>query len=156
GRLASSRANLDRAELDFERTTQLARKDIESKKAQDDARLQVEAAKADVQQAGGTLELAKTYLDWTVIRSPINGVVLEKLVNPNELVVPQSFGGGRGPSTALLAVADPKDLQVEIDVNETGLSKVYLGQKCRISPEAYLDKRYDGFVAEIAPEANRS
>jgi HlyD family secretion protein len=82
--------------------------------------------------------------------------VLVKLVDPNELVVPQSFGGGRGPSTALLAVADTKDLQVEIDLNEADLSKIALNQKCRVSPEAYLDKTYDGYVAEIAPEANRA
>ena len=81
---------------------------------------------------------------------------MEKLVDPNELVTPQSFGGTRGPSTAVLAVADPKDLQVEIDLNEADLSKISLNQKCRVSPEAYLDKSYEGYVAEIAPEANRS
>ena len=81
---------------------------------------------------------SQTYLDWTTIRSPINGVVLEKLVNPNELVVPQSFGGGRGPSTALIAVADPKDLQVQIDLSESDVAKVSLGQKCRVSRRPIL------------------
>jgi len=100
--------------------------------------------------------VAKTYVDWCTIRSPINGVVLEKLVDPNELVTPQSFGGTRGPSTALIAVADPKDLQVEIDMNEADLGKVVLDQKCRVSPEAYPNKIYEGVVAEIAPEANRA
>jgi HlyD family secretion protein len=156
GRIASAKANVDRAEHDFERVNQLAKTDIESKKAQDDARTQLDAARADLKQAEGAYELAKTYLDWTTIHSPINGVVLEKLVNPNELVVPQSFGGTRGPSTALLAVADLNDLQVEIDLNEADLSKISLGQKCRVSPEAYPEKAYPGVVAEIAPEANRA
>ena len=49
-----------------------------------------------------------------------------------------------------------KDLQVEIDVNEADLSKISLNQKCRVSPEAYPDKSYDGYVAEIAPEADRA
>ena len=156
GRLGSAKATVTRAELDYERVTQLAKTDIESRKALDDARLQLESARAVLREIEGTYELAKTYLSWTVIRSPIDGVVLEKLVDPNELVVPQSFGGPRGPSTALIAVADTKDLQVEIDLNESDLFKIALNQKCRVSPEAYLDKRYDGFVAEIAPEANRS
>jgi HlyD family secretion protein len=155
GRLASARANLDKAKLDYQRILQLNKTEIESKKAEDDARLQVEAAEAALKETQGTYEIAKTYLDWTVIRSPINGVVLEKLVQPNELVVPQSFGGTRGPSTALIAVADPKDLQVEIDISEADLNKVFMGQKCRVSPEAYPDKVYEGYVAEIAPEANR-
>jgi RND family efflux transporter MFP subunit len=156
GRVASSTSAVSRAQLDFERISELARTDVESRKSLDDARLTLEAAKADLVQAEGLRDLARAYLDWTVIRSPINGVVLEKLVNPNELVVPQSFGGTRGPSTALIAVADPQDLQVEIDMNEADLSKISLGQKCRVSPEAYLDKYYEGRVAEIAPEANRS
>jgi HlyD family secretion protein len=69
--------------------------------------------------------------------------------------VPQSFGGSRGPSTAFVAMADLSDLQVEIDLNEADLAKVHLKQACRVSPEAYPDRIYRGFVAEIAPEANR-
>jgi HlyD family secretion protein len=76
-------------------------------------------------------------------------------VEPDELVVPQSFGGTRGPSTALVSLADLKDLQVEIDINESDLAKISLKQPCRISPEAYPDKVYEGYVSEIAPEANR-
>lgn len=156
GRLDNAKANVDRATLDFERIKLLAKTDIESRKAQDDARLALESARAQLQEATGGFQLAKTYLDWTVIRSPINGVVLEKLVDPNELVVPQSFGGTRGPSTALIAVADLNDLQVEIDINEGDLSKIHSGQKCKVSPEAFPDKSYQGVVAEIAPEAVRS
>jgi multidrug resistance efflux pump len=55
-----------------------------------------------------------------------------------------------------VALADPKDLQVEIDVNESDLSKISMNQPCRVSPEAYPDKHYSGHVAEIAPEADRS
>ncbi len=155
GKLASAKANVTKAELVFARITDLTAKAIETKQAEDDARLNLDAARAAQQEVEGMCALARTYIDWTVIRSPINGVVLEKLVNANELVMPQSFGAANGPSTALLAVADTKDLQVEIDVNEADLSKVVLNQKCRISPEAYSDKKYEGHVAEIAPEASR-
>lgn len=156
GALNSAKATVKKAELDFGRVQQLARTDIESKQREDDARLQLEAARASLAQAEGVYQLARIYVDWCVIRSPIDGVVLEKLVDPEELVVPQSFGGGRGPSTALIAVADPNDLQVEIDLNEADLSKIDLNQKCRVTPEAYPDKYYDGIVAEIAPEADRA
>ncbi|HWD94413.1 MAG TPA: efflux RND transporter periplasmic adaptor subunit [Verrucomicrobiae bacterium] len=156
GQLANAKAMMGKDELSYQRVHQLATTDIESKQAEDDARLLLEADRAGVKAAEGAAEVARTYVDWCTIRSPINGVVMEKLVNPNELVMPQSFGGTRGPSTALLAVADPKDLQVEIDVNEADLSKISLGQKCRVSPEAYPDKTYGGVVAEIAPEADRA
>ncbi len=155
GRLAAAKVGVAKAELDLHRAEQLVATKVEMQKTEDDARLQLEAAKAQVQEGEGAIQLIKTYLDWCIIRSPIDGVVLEKLVDPNELVVPQSFGGTRGPSTALISVADPKDLQVEIELNEADLSKVSLNQKCRIAPEAYLDRAYEGYVAEIAPEANR-
>ncbi|MDB6020806.1 MAG: Secretion protein HlyD family protein [Pedosphaera sp.] len=155
GHLATAKANVSRAKLDYDRMVRLNKTQTESQKAEDDARLQLEAAEAALKESEGTYQIAKTYLDWTVIRSPINGVVLSKLVQPNELVMPQSFGGPHGPSTALIAVADPTDLQVEIDLSEADLSKVSMNQKCRVSPEAYPDKVYQGHVAEIAPEADR-
>jgi len=156
GQLRNAQAAVERDELNYQRITNLIGTAIESKQNGDNARLALAGDRASLLAAQGTYDLAKTYVDWCVIRSPINGVVLEKLVNPGELVMPQSFGGARGPSTALLAVADLKDLQVEIDVNEADLSKISLNQKCRVSPEAYADKTYAGIVAEIAPEADRA
>jgi HlyD family secretion protein len=153
--LVNARVAVEKAEIDYARIRELNAQKIETKQNEDDTRLRVEAAKASLKQSEAGVELARTYLDWTVIRSPINGVVLEKLVDQGELVTPQSFGGGRGPSTAFLAVADPKDLQVEIDLNEADVNKVGLKQECRVSPEAYPDKSYRGYVAEMAPEANR-
>ena len=155
GRLANAQVAVAKAELDFKRAAQLVARNVEMQKAEDDARLQLDAARAQVKEIEGQIELVKTYLDWTIIRSTINGVVLEKLVDAGELVTPKSFGGGRGPSTAFLAMADPKDLQVEIDLNEADLSKISMHQKCRVTPEAYQDKSYEGYVTEVAPEANR-
>jgi HlyD family secretion protein len=155
GRLASAHAALKKAELQYERVKALATASIESRQMEDDMRLNVEAAAALVREIEGQLQGIQNYLDWCTIRSPIDGVVLEKLVDPNELVTPQSFGGTRGPSTALISVADLQDLQVEIDLNEADVAKVTVGQKCNVSPEAYPDKVYEGVVAEKAPEANR-
>lgn len=156
GRVALAEANVDNARATFVRKRDLAEKKMASEQDLDDARRAVRAADADLTMARGQLDLVTTWLDWCTIRAPITGTILEKLVNPNELVVPQSFGGTRGPSTAFLAMADLGDLQVEIDLNEADTPKVRLGQACRVSPEAYPDRSYRGRVAEIAPEANRA
>jgi HlyD family secretion protein len=155
GRLANAQVAVRRARTDLQRAEELVASQVEMQKTLDDAQLQLESAMATVAEIEGQAQLMRIYQDWCVIRSPIDGVVLEKLVDPNELVVPQSFGGTRGPSTALIALADPKALQVELELNESDLPKVKLNQKCKVSPEAYLDRVYDGYVAEIAPEANR-
>jgi len=155
GQLAKARADLANAEANLKRQIELSNRNIESARALDDARRARDVAAAMVMVAQGQLAQAQNYIEWCVIRSPINGTILEKLVEAEELVTPMTFGGTRGPSTALVSMADLNDLQVEIDLNEADLAKVHLRQPCRVSPEAYPDKHYNGFVAEIAPEANR-
>jgi HlyD family secretion protein len=156
GRLALTQANLTNAELNLTRQLALDKEKVDSARSLDEARRARDVAAAELTVAQGQLALAKTYVEWCKIRAPVDGVILEKLADANELVVPQSFGGSRGPSTALVSLADLNDLQIEIDVNEADLSKVRMKQRCRIVPEAYPDKKYNGYVAEIAPEANRS
>jgi HlyD family secretion protein len=153
---ASAKVAVEKAELAYKRAHALTEGHVATQESEDAARLELENARASLQQAQGSRDEAQTYLDWCTIRSPIDGVVVEKLVNPDELVMPQSFGGAGGPSTALLAVANPHDLQVEIDVNESDLSKIAIDQKCLVSPEAYPERVYKGHVAEIAPQANRT
>jgi HlyD family secretion protein len=155
GQIGVAQVAVDKARVDLNRAEELVRQKVEMSKVLDDSRLALAAAEAQLAQARASRQLVETWLDWCVIRSPVNGVVLEKLVDANELVTPQTFGGTRGPSTSLLAVADLGDLQVEIDVSEADLAKISLNQKCRVMPEAFPDKAYDGVVAEIAPEASR-
>ena len=156
GQLAVAKVALEKATTDLRRASELVAQKVEMNKTLDDAKLAVSSSEAQIKQIVGARKLIETWMDWCVIRSPVNGVVLEKLVDANELVSPQTFGGARGPSASLIALADLSDLQVEIDVNESDLAKISLGQPCRVSPEAYPAKVYDGVVAEIAPEANRA
>lgn len=154
--VAVAKVAVERAQVDLKRAQDLVTSRVEMQKMLDDARLALASAEAQFQHSISARQLINTYLDWCTIRSPVNGVVLERLVDANELVTPQTFGSGRGPSTSLIAVADLSDLQVELDVNEADLGKVRLGQRCLINPEAYPDRDYQGVVAEMAPEANRA
>jgi HlyD family secretion protein len=155
GQLLGAKVALERTKIAFQRIKRLRASNNETAEHEDEARLAVQSAEATVQQIEGMRESVKVALDWTTIRSPIDGVVLEKLAVAGALVTPQSFGGTRGPSTALVALADPQDLQVEIDVNESDLPKIRLGQRCRVTPEAFPDHHYGGVIAEMAPEASR-
>lgn len=155
GQIAVARVAVEHAKQNYNRVKKLRATQNETEEREDTTRLAVASAEAQLEQLAGARAAAQVYLDWTVIHSPIDGVVLEKLADSGEIVSPQSFGGTRGPSTALVSLADPNDLQVEIDVSERDLAKISLGQRCRVSPEAFPDKVYGGRVAEIAPEANR-
>ena len=56
---------------------------------------------------------------------------------------------------AVLTVSGYIVKRERIELNEADVAKAFLGQKCRVNPEAYPDKAYEGYVVEMAPEANR-
>jgi HlyD family secretion protein len=113
-------------------------------------------AQAELETAKAAVETTKILLRWCTIAAPISGTILTRDVDAGELVSPQSFGGSRGPSTSFLSMADLSDLQIQVDLNEQFTSQVFLDQLCEVSPLAYADKKYMGYVFEIAPEANRA
>ena len=108
-----------------------------------------------LQQAEANLAYAKTQLDFTVIRAPIDGTVMDEPAKKGELVTNSNFGGDRGAKSAVASLADLTDLQVELDVNENDLPRVRLGQPCIIRLDSDPENPLEGVVDEIAPEADR-
>ena len=54
------------------------------------------------------------------------------------------FGGERGPKPGLGSLADLKELEVELDINEADISRVHSGQECTVSPDSYPDRKVQG------------
>jgi HlyD family secretion protein len=115
---------------------------------------QIDAQRATVRQLDGVLDMAKIDLDNTIIRAPIDATVLERNVEVGEFVT-TGFVGDRGAKGYVLSIADLNDLRVELDVSQNDFAKVALNQPCWIVTDAYPDKKYEGFVFLISPEANR-
>ena len=116
---------------------------------------QIAAAAAQTLRSKANLDYARTQLDYTIIRAPVSGTILEKLAEKGELVTNVNFGGTRGAKSSVVSMADLNDLLVEIDVNEGDLPKVRLAQECRIKLDSVPDTVFKGRVDEIAPEADR-
>jgi HlyD family secretion protein len=117
-------------------------------------REQIELAAAQMREAEAALKAAQVDLDNTVIRAPIAGTILERLVEPGEIVT-ISFICGRGAKSAVLSLADLGILDVEVDVSQNEIGKVRLNQPASIVADAFPDRTYGGAVTEMAPEANR-
>jgi HlyD family secretion protein len=150
------RQDLDNAQARFEAET--ARVESLAKEA-DLVRLgpreeQIEAMRGRVKQARGQLALHRTFLDSTVIRAPITGTILEKAVEQGEFVT-TSFVGERGAKGYVVTLADLNDLQVELDISQDDFSRLSMNQQATLSTDAFPDRSYRGYIAEIAPEANR-
>jgi HlyD family secretion protein len=174
-------ANLRHAEAEYERDAKLyqagvvSRADLDRALAQrDTARALVEAARqssemtnigprveeiraagAQVQQMKAALDYARTQLASTEIKAPVSGTVLQRMVERGEMVSPSAFGES-GARTSVVSLADLNDLQIELDISQQDFARLKLKQRAEIVPEAYPNLKYTGFIAEIAPEANRA
>ena len=115
---------------------------------------QIDLARAQVREAEAALRATQVDLDNTLIRAPVAGTILERLVEPGEIVT-TSFIGGRGAKSAVLSMANLTVLDVEVDVSQNEFRKVRLNQPATIVPDAFPDRTYRGYLAELAPEANR-
>ena len=78
----------------------------------------------------GEVALRRTELEDTVIRAPFDGVVISKDAQPGEMVSPVSAGGGF-TRTGICTVVDMGSLEIEVDVNESYISRVEAGQARR-------------------------
>ena len=115
---------------------------------------QIDAQKAVVKQLEGGLTLANVDLANTIIRSPVDGTVLARNVEVGEFVT-TGFVGDNGAKGYVVSLADLMDLRVELDISQNDFAKVVKDQPCSITTDAYPDKKYEGVVDLISPEANR-
>ncbi|HSE99204.1 MAG TPA: efflux RND transporter periplasmic adaptor subunit, partial [Blastocatellia bacterium] len=116
---------------------------------------EIRAAEAQVQQMKAALDYAQTQLASTEIKAPVTGTVLQRIVERGEMVTPSAFGES-GARTSVVALADLNDLQIELDISQADFARLKMGQRAEIIPEAFPRLRYSGYIAEIAPEANRA
>ncbi len=179
--ILQAQATLTNAEAEYKRTEELYRAGVASKAeldrtvAQRDTALalvesakqasamtdigprseEIRAAAAQVQQVRAALDFAQTQLSDTEIKAPVSGTVLQRIVEKGEMVTPSAFGES-GARTSVVALADLNDLQIELDISQTDFARLKMDQRVEIIPEAFPNLKYSGFIAEIAPEANRA
>ena len=115
---------------------------------------QVEALRGQVLQARGAVDFSETQLANTVIRAPVAGTILERAVEKGEFLT-TSFVGDRGAKGYVVSLADLNDLQVELDISQNDFAKLGPRQRGIVTTDAFPDRKYDGVIDEISPEANR-
>ena len=180
--LDEARATLANDKLTLDRNRQLWSEGVVSKQVLDDATAKYEAdqqrvnslekgyrlakigprqeeiarAKGALLQAEGQEAYTKSWLDATIIRAPVNGTILERTAEKGELITSgfasQAEGGPQGQ---VVSLADLNDIQVELDIAQDDFAKLGPKQKAIVTVDAYPDRKYDGEIREISPEANR-
>lgn len=105
---------------------------------------------ANVQSAKENLAKANTDLSRTDITAPMDGVVSLLSVKKGEKVAGNSFNVG----TEMLRIADMSKIEIRVDVGENDVPKVKLGDSAIISIDAYSDRKFKGYVTQIASSNN--
>ena len=178
--LEVSRADLENARVTLDRTKGLVKDGVMSRQQLDDAQArydgalhrvsaaqktyelvklgprqeQIDALRGQVEQAKGAVAYAETALANTIIRAPVTGTILERAVEKGEFVT-TSFVGERGAKGYVVSLADLNDLEVELDISQNDFAKLHSEQHGVVTTDAFPDRKYDGFIKEISPEANR-
>ncbi len=169
-RLKGATARLDEARNQYQRNLDLRRKQLISQASVDAAEAAFKAAQAEVDEAaqhkkllqngpkGETVQLYRDQvklaeasldynrkrLDKTIIRSPIDGTVIERYLDEGEGVTPE---------IPILAIADLNRLWVNVEVDETDIGRVHLGDTAQVSSNGYPGQLFAGTVRQIADYA---
>lgn len=180
--LDEARATAANDKITLDRTKDLFRQGVLAQQALDDANAKYEAdqqrvnslqqgfalakigprpeeilrAKGALVQAQGQLAYARSQLDATVIRAPVTGTILERQAEKGELITSQFASSAEGgPQGSVVSLADLNDIQVELDIAQDDFAKLSAHEKGIVTVDAFPDRKYDGVIAEISPEANR-
>ncbi len=154
----SSKASLDKANITFEnvekkldRAKSLFEKNLISFEEKEAVETQYYSAKADISSAESRLEQADSQLDssqvdltYTVIKSPIDGVVIDRKVNIGQTVA-ASF-----QAPVLFQIAnDLSKMQMECSVDEADIGRIKEGQKVKFTVDAYPNENFIGIVSQV-------
>ena len=107
-------------------------------------RAQIRTTEAQVLSRAAGLRERKTELDNTVIRSPVNGVVINRAADPGQTVAASL------QAPVLFTIAqDLREIHLEVSVDEADIGRVREGQKVRFTVDAYPERTYTGQVIQI-------
>ncbi len=108
------------------------------------AQAQVMHARAQVEQRRAVVENARIDLEQTIIRSPVNGVVIERNVD-----VGQTVAASLQAPTLFTIAKDLRQMQVEASLDEADIGGIQVGQRASFTVDAYPDRTFTGIVEQI-------
>lgn len=154
--LASTKAQLDKVELDYKRVQDLAKKGLSSESELETAKsnyLQAlgnyNAQQSMVIQAEASLKDATVNLGKTVVTAPMDGVVTKLDVDLAQRVLGSNFS----PGTEMLTVSDLRQIEATVDVDENDVVLIAKGDSAKIHIDAFRDRTFKGVVTQIGNSA---
>lgn len=149
--LRQAQAALRNAELDYQRKADLSQRQLVSRSdvdlaraARDQAQAQVASAQAQIQQQSASTQTTRLNLERTVIRSPVDGVVLTRKIEPGQTVAASL----QAPELFTIA-EDLSKMKIELAVDESDIGQVKPGQAVSFTADAFPDRQFRGSVQQV-------
>jgi multidrug resistance efflux pump len=127
-------------------------KDGPRKEIQRESEANLRKAKANLQRAKAAREEARWRLNNCTIKAPVSGTILKKTVEIGDPIDARAFN----LASIFCEMADMRELEVELMVQERDIARVRIGQRCRIVPEAHPERTFTGKVFRMMPTADRA
>jgi RND family efflux transporter MFP subunit len=151
-RMADADLNDARQSLDRQKT--LLEKQLVAQADFDAAEARYKRVVASIESARAAVKEAEVAVEYTRIVAPFDGTVLSKNADVGEIVAP--LAGAISSRAAVVTIADMSSLEVEADVSEANLTRVFSAQPCEITLDAYPERHYPAYVDKIVPTADRA
>ena len=142
--LELDKAKLSQAEADWKRTQELVDSKLVPLSTYDSNKASYEVAKASVAIAEATLSKAQRNLDFCTIKSPVQGVIIDRRVNIGQTVVSSL----NAPSLFLIA-KDLTKMQIWVAVNEADIGRIVPGAPVTFTCDAFPGKEFNGAVGKV-------
>lgn len=167
--LSRATINLEEAKRDLDRKNELVERNFISPAERDKARsiyraleqdvvtanAQIDLAQAQLRNAGSTVQqrealLASSRVDLgrTIIRAPVDGVVIKRSIEPGQTVAVSLAA----PELFLIA-QNLRDMQVEVSIDEAEVSRLRVGQKATFTVDAFPGRTFSGLVVQVRKAA---
>jgi HlyD family secretion protein len=142
--LANAEANLALARAKDKRAKELLAQKFVSQDAVDQARQALDSALAQVELARAQVARGRTNLGYTVIRSPVDGVVVARNID-----VGQTVAASFQTPTLFQIAGDLKAMQIDTSVAEADIGKVQIGQGAKFTVDTFMDREFEARVKQI-------
>jgi len=150
----AARATADEARKNYERAQRsfadqiVPQADVDrTKSAYDSAEANVKGFERRIAQARANLVGAQDEVTKTKMTSPIDGIITALPIEEGEIAV---IGTMNNPGTALMTISDMSVVEAVMEVDETDIPNVKVGQTAEVRVDAYGDRKFEGVITEVA------
>ncbi len=145
--LLTAENQLTQAQKNYDDTKSLFDDKFKSRSDLDTAKINLDTARVNLQTSRITLDQAKANLNYAVIYSPIDGIVIERNIDTGQTVASSEYRTTL--TTNFLLASDTSKMQIFATVDENDISRVKTGQEVNFTVQSYHDKNFSGKVNQV-------